>query len=89
MGKVDYAGEIAEVWAKPLVDGSIAVGLFNLGNMSGRLIGVAWESLGLDDRRPCLVRDLWAHEDIGVFTGDFTARVDSHDVALVRITPQR
>lgn len=88
VGRVDYAGEIAEVWAKPLEDGSIAVGLFNLGNMPGRLVGVAWESLGLHDRRPCLVRDLWAHEDIGIFTGDFTARVDSHDVALVRITPQ-
>jgi len=88
IGKVGYAGEMAEVWAKPLEDGSIAVGLFNLGTMAGRLVSVAWESLGLHDRRPCLVRDLWAHEEVGVFTGGFTARVDSHDVALVRIIPQ-
>jgi alpha-galactosidase len=78
----------AEIWAKPLLDGSIAVGLFNLGDIKQRLIGVAWETLGLHDRRPCRVRDLWNGEDLGVFTGDFTTRVGRHDAVLVRLTPQ-
>lgn len=87
LGSVDWGGQTADAWAKPLRDGSVAVGMFNLGEMAQRRITVAWESLGLHDRRPCRVRDLWAHADLGVFTGSFDARVDSHDVMLVRITP--
>ena len=87
VGQIDWGGQIAETWAKPLADGSIAVGLFNLGERQGRLASVAWESVGLHDRRPCRVRDLWKGEDLGVFTGDFTTRVDSHDVMLVKLTP--
>ena len=87
VGKVSWAREIADVWAKPLQDGSIAVGMFNLGARDGRRIAVAWESLGLHDRRPCQVHDLWTHEDLGVFTGSFTTRVDQHDVTFVRLTP--
>lgn len=87
VGKTDWAGEIVETWAKPLHDGSIAVGLFNMGERNERRATVAWEALGLHDRRPCKVRDLWAGEDLGVFTGDFSTLVDSHDVALVKLTP--
>ena len=87
VGQIDWGRQIAETWAKPLADGSIAVGLFNLGERQGRLASVAWESVGLHDRRPCRVRDLWKGEDLGVFTGDFTTRVDSHDVMLVKLTP--
>ncbi|MCS7061511.1 MAG: glycoside hydrolase family 27 protein, partial [Anaerolineae bacterium] len=87
IGEVDYAGQIASVWAKPLENGSLAVGLFNLGERDGRLITVAWESLGLVAHRPCRVHDVWRGEEVGVFSGSFTARVDRHDVALVVITP--
>jgi alpha-galactosidase len=88
VGKTFHGREAADVWAKPLADGSIAVGLFNLGEREGRRATVAWEAIGLHDRRSCLVRDLWAHQDLGVYRGDFSTRVDRHDVALVRITPQ-
>ncbi|HHE72207.1 MAG TPA: glycoside hydrolase family 27 protein [Chloroflexi bacterium] len=87
VGQTPWGRQIAEVWAKPLSDGSIAVGMFNLGDMPNRLITVAWESLGLHDRRPCRVRDLWAHEDLGVYTGSFSTRVAPHDVALIKLTP--
>ncbi len=88
VGQVDYAYEIAEIWAKPLTDGSLAVGLFNLGTRQQRIIPVAWEALGLHDRRPCHVRDLWTGDDLGMFTREFSARVDAHDVMLVKITPE-
>jgi alpha-galactosidase len=88
VGTVLHGREAAQVWAKPLVDGSIAVGLFNLGERQGRLVTVAWESIGLHDRRTCSVCDLWSGEDLGTFTAGFSTRVDSHDVGLVRITPQ-
>ncbi len=87
VGRVPWAADIAVTWAKPLQDGSVAVGLFNLGERDDRRIAVAWETLGLHDRRPCRVRDLWTHEDLGVFTSSFTAYVDRHDVAVLRISP--
>lgn len=87
IGQVEYANEIAETWAKPLADGSIAVGLFHLGKLPQRLVSVAWESLGLHPDRACQVRDLWTGEELGVFTIGFSARVDSHDVMMLRITP--
>ena len=87
VGGTSYAGEIAEVWAKPMSDGSVAVGLFNLGEREGRLVSVAWESLGIPDRLAGRVRDLWAREDLGEFRASFTARVDRHGVCLVRIQP--
>lgn len=88
VGKTDWAWEIVETWAKPLADGSIAVGLFNLGQRNQRRAAIAWEALGLHPNRPCAVRDLWAHRDLGVFTGDFSTLIDSHDVALVKLTPK-
>jgi len=87
VGKTDWAWEIVETWAKPLHDGSIAVGLFNLGERNARRATVAWEAVGLHDRRPCQVCNLWTGEDLGVFTGDFSTLIDSHDVALVKLTP--
>ena len=87
VGAIGHGGEIVSAWAKPLEDGSIAVGLFNLGDRDGRLVMMAWESLGLIENRPCRVRDVWTGQDLGVFSSSFTARVDRHDVALVRITP--
>ena len=59
VGRHPHGREIASAWAKPLESGAIAVGLFNLGQRHGRLAMVAWQSLGLNDRRPCRVRNLW------------------------------
>lgn len=87
VGTSSHGMHRADVWAKPLADGSIAVGLFNLGDMKQRIIGVAWETVGLHDRRACRVRDLWHGDDLGVFTGAFTTSVARHDVALLRLTP--
>ena len=88
VGSVFHGRERADVWVKPLANGSIAVGLFNLGERDGRRISVAWESIGLNDQRPCLVQNLWTHEDLGTFTGHFSTLIDTHDVVLVKITPK-
>ncbi len=87
LGATYHAEERAEVWAKPLAHGDIAVGMFNLGSSDDRLIQVSWESIGLPPDQPCLVRDLWAHDDVGVLTNAAEARVAAHDVAMLRITP--
>jgi alpha-galactosidase len=74
------------VLAKPLEDGSLAVGLFNLGEIE-RTITVAWEQLKLSGKQR--VRDLWRHQDIGVFDGQFETPVGRHGVKLVRLRPDR
>ncbi|NQT87991.1 hypothetical protein HQ560_14585, partial [bacterium] len=84
VGKSFAAGD---VWAKPLGDGSIAVGLFNRKDAGDRLMSFAWESVGLHDRRPAAVRDLWAREDLGIFTGSFSTTVEPHGCTLLRLTP--
>ncbi len=89
VGTAAWAGETAEVWAKPLEDGAIAVGLFNMGVRHRKPVTVAWETIGLHDRRPCRVIDLWTGDDLGIHTREFTVRVDRHDAAVVRLEPSR
>ncbi len=76
-----------EVWMKPLFDGSRAVILFNRGTEAGP-IAVAWEELGLAPGGKAVVRDLWKKADLGSFAGRFEAKVEPHDVVMVRVTPQ-
>ena len=72
------------VYAKPLDDGSLAVGLFNRGPEAYTLT-VKWSDLSLTG--PQLVRDLWRQKDLGTFTDQFSAPVPPHGVVLVRIIP--
>ena len=73
------------ILAKPLEDGSVAVGLFNL-TTEPRSISIDWKQLGLIGART--VRDVWRHHNIGTFTNGFTSRVAAHDVVLVRMIQQ-
>ena len=72
----------SEVWAKPLEDGSLAVGLFNRGEQETR-IAADWSVLGIHGKHK--VRDLWRQKDLGRFDGRFEAVVGRHGVALVRV----
>ena len=73
-----------EVWMKPLADGSKAVGLFNQGAKTASPITVYFRDI--DIGKKASVRDLWAHRDLGVFTGSFTAEVPSHGVEMIKVT---
>ncbi|HXX13720.1 MAG TPA: alpha-galactosidase [Candidatus Eremiobacteraceae bacterium] len=75
-----------EIWAKPLADGSRAVILFNRGTSDSEM-SVSWEQIGYPNHLPAKVRDLWAHKDVGSFTGLFSAKVASHSVVMVKIAP--
>ena len=81
--RVSKDGDL-EVWARPLEDGSLAVGLFNRGE-GMRTIEAKWEHLGLQG--PQKVRDLWRQQDIGVCEGKLEAYVARHGVVLVRLWP--
>lgn len=73
-----------QTWLCPLADGSKAVGVFNLG--SGALMSsVLWEELGVEG--PQIVRDLWSHENLGVFEKSFQTDVASHGCSFVNVCP--
>jgi len=71
-----------EVWAKPLADGSVAVGLFNRGE-SVNPITVNLKDIGF--RKQVQVRDLWQHKSLGSFERSFTAQVPRHGAVLVKV----
>lgn len=79
--RVQKKGE-TEVWKKPLWDGTTAVALFNRGPIKTK-ITVAWSTLKL--RGPQPVRNLWRHENLGVYDKNFSAMVPAHGVVLVKI----
>ncbi len=71
-----------EVWAKKMADGSLAVGLFNRGEVPME-VTAKWADLGLPGKH--FVRDLWRQKDVGKFETSFTANVPRHGVCLVRV----
>jgi alpha-galactosidase len=70
------------VLAKPMEDGSVAVGLFNLGETE-KPVGVKWEELGVKGRQR--VRDVWRQKDLGAFAERYEVPVARHGVRLVRV----
>ena len=72
------------VLVKPMEDGSIAVGLFNLSE-ARRDITVMAADLGVSGRQR--VRDLWRWKDVGTIADAYTASVARHGVMLVRMWP--
>lgn len=72
------------VYAKPLEDGSLAVGLFNRGDAAAT-ITVSWRELGING--PQRVRDLWRQKDLGTFSEKFDAVVSRHGVVLITVVP--
>ncbi len=73
-----------EVWAKPLADGSWAVGLFNQ-NDDPATVSVDWRNLALPAN--CRVRDLWRQKNLGSKSSGFSATVARHGVVLVQVFP--
>jgi alpha-galactosidase len=72
-----------EIWAKPLADGSQAVGLFNRSE-SGLRMSVVFKTIGIADSAK--VRDLLNHKDLAATEKAFTTTVSRHGVVLVKIS---
>jgi alpha-galactosidase len=75
-----------EVWMKPLSGGGRALLLFNRGDGPSRIRASA-EQIGWPAGVRARVRDLWAHKDVGGWTGTLEATVEPHGVAMYRIDP--
>ena len=78
------AGEF--ILEKPLEDGSVAVGLFNLSE-SSRKMSVNLTDLGLNGDWE--VRDLWRQKEIGSVSGSLSSEVAPHGVTFVRLSSLR
>ncbi len=74
------------VYAKPLEDGSLAVGLCNLGPQSAEATA-EWTALKFTGRQR--VRNLWTQRDIGTIENQFTSPVASHGVVFHRLFPEK
>ncbi len=73
-----------EIWAKPLADGGVAVGVVNMGPNAGQAKVKAGD-LKLNGAVK-KVRDLWAHKDVTFTGGVYEATVPSHGVLLLRVS---
>ena len=74
-------GEL-EVWARPLFDKTIAVGLFNRSDKEAA-VTAKWSDLGLKGIQP--VRDLWQRKNMGNFKDSFSGTIKAHGTMLIKI----
>jgi alpha-galactosidase len=73
-----------EFWAKPLADGTVAIGIVNMGP-SETTATVEASDLGLSGKVKS-ARDLWAHTDVAFSDGAYSAKVPSHGVLMLRVS---
>lgn len=73
-----------ETWIKPLADGSVAVGVVNLGSAAtlGTVNAADLHLAGAVKK----ATDLWAHGDVQFKGGTYSATVPSHGVLLLRVS---
>jgi len=69
---------------KPLEDGSVAVGFFNLSDGS-RKMTASLTDLGLSGGQK--IHDLWRQNDIGQMNASLSSDIARHGVMLVRLSP--
>jgi len=84
--RVHLSGD-AQVWAKPLASGAEAVILFNAGE-SNLAISADFSYWGWTSTTSATVRDMWAHKDLGTFTGTYSTTVAPHAVVMILLKKQ-
>ena len=85
-----------QIWAKPLEDGSLAVGLFNTANFGNtpqsyfhwgdeapKAFQLDFAKVGLKGKYK--IRDLWRQKDLGEFEGSFKTEIRHHGVVMIRM----
>ncbi len=78
--QVAWTAEIAGAPGKYLA-------VFNIGDGADEDIRANWPDLGLPSN--CLLRDLWAHKDLGAVKDGRSFQVAPHASAIYKITPAR
>ncbi len=83
-GKLVWQEGPVSVWVKPLADGGKAVGLVNMGE-SPNEIQFSFRDAGLPQW--AALRDVFAHQDLGVVEDTFKATVATGGILLLRAQP--
>ena len=74
-----------EIWTRPLVDGSQAVGLFN---RSESPINMTLDFKVIGAPASAKLRDLLDHKDLGTLQNSYSAEVPTHGVILLKVSQQ-
>lgn len=75
-----------QVWSRPLANGDLCVILYNSGQNDGVSVAVSWEEIGWSNSDSVSIRDLWAHEDLGLISEGFESVLAAHDMTMLRLT---
>jgi alpha-galactosidase len=70
-----------EIWAKPLHDGGLALGLYNR-NAVASAAEFSWKQIGRSSK-PVTLRDAWEHTDLVPGEDGFNGLVPAHGVVLL------
>ncbi len=73
-----------EVFAKPMADGSWAVGLLNRNDSIDKSIRISWKEIGIEGKKQ--VRDVWEQNVLGQFSDSFETIVKPHQCFVVRVS---
>jgi alpha-galactosidase len=77
-----------DIWVKPLQDNRVAVVLLNR-SAAAQPITLKWAEAGLAADQSAMVRDLWAHKDLGSMKGSLSTPVAAHGVVMVTLNRAR
>lgn len=72
-----------ETWVKPLSDGSIAVGIVNMG--SSPATATVQSSDLMPGKKVETARDLWLHKDVKFTNGTYSKSVAPHGILMLRM----
>jgi alpha-galactosidase len=76
-----------QVWAVPLEDGDVAAILFNRHDKEVRYVTALWHDLGIAPASAMMhVRDLWLHQEMGLFNANYSVTLRPHASVTVRIS---
>ena len=78
-------GPRAEIWAKPMSDGSYVLALVNTARKT-TTVTADLAAIGLEGK--WRVRDLWRQRDVGVFGASYSADIPPLATQLVRLFPE-
>jgi alpha-galactosidase len=82
---LNQEGKVEILW-RPLQDGSVAVGIFNRGDVAA-VGSLSWASLRVDSPANNLyIHDLWKHEDVVIAGEKYAATVPPHGVVLLKVS---
>lgn len=78
--------EDTEIWSGPLLNGNHAVVLFNRG-FNHANITLEWSDMNISGDTQIGIRDLWLHQNMGIYQHTYSAMVEPHGVVMIKAIP--